>query len=63
LQPQENNKEKNNDDLEFINNFRKNRIGKMDWALCLKPAHEKKPLQTFFLSGSIRHFYRDSTKK
>lgn len=57
------NRLENNKDLEFIINFHKKLVGKMNWAQCLKPAHEKNLCKRFSTVESIRYFYHNSVKK
>ncbi|KAG1172456.1 hypothetical protein G6F70_005581 [Rhizopus microsporus] len=50
------------DDLMFIINFRKNQTGKMNWNLCLKEAHKNHLCKGFSTVEGIRSFFRRSMK-
>lgn len=51
------------DDLEFIINYRKNQIGKMNWKHYLELAQEKNLCKRFSTIEGIRSFFYRSTKK
>lgn len=48
------------DDLQHIRDYRSNKIGRMNWAECLKQAHEKKLCLRYSTGESLRSFYKNS---
>ncbi|ORZ15956.1 hypothetical protein BCR42DRAFT_416209 [Absidia repens] len=58
-----NNNSKKETNMEFIMEFKKNLIGRMNWNRCLKTGHEQNLLHGFRNAESLRSFYnRNRTK-
>lgn len=51
------------DDVEFLIDYRKNLIGKMNWKRCLEIGHEKGLFKRYSTGESLRRFYYNETNK
>jgi hypothetical protein len=53
----------NKHDLEFVINYQKNLIGKMNWKKCLRIGHEKDLCKRYSSGEALRRFFNNETKK